>query len=89
MCTNNDVQFDFSADFADSNYKSCFARSVVVNSQYHGRSLDLRQLQMGPKEETIVENKPPPPPPPPVASEVSRLKKVLIYALIARLNVKF
>lgn len=28
------VQLDFGSDFDDSNYKSCFARSVAVNSQF-------------------------------------------------------
>lgn len=84
MCTNNEnVQFDLSADFGDSNYKSCFARSVAVNSQHHSKSLDLRQLQKPTKDEIIVEAKPP------VVSELTRLKKVLIYALIIMLNVKF
>lgn len=67
MCSN-DVQFDFSADFGDSNYKSCFARSVAVNSQFHSKSLDVRQLQRCFKEDVKEQA---------VAPEVSRLKKVL------------
>ncbi|GLV42696.1 uncharacterized protein CBL_03436 [Carabus blaptoides fortunei] len=51
VATNDKVQFDFNADFGDSNYKSCFARSVVVNSQFQTKSLDLRQLQKVYKDE--------------------------------------
>lgn len=51
VATNEKVQFDFNADFGDSNYKSCFARSVVVNSQFQTKSLDIRQLQRVYKDE--------------------------------------
>lgn len=51
VATNENVQFDFNEDFGDSNYKSCFARSCVVNSQFHSKSLDLRQLQKLHKDE--------------------------------------
>ncbi|CAH1366742.1 unnamed protein product [Tenebrio molitor] len=40
------VNFDWGEDFDDGNYKSCFARSVAVNSQYKQlRMSDPRQLQ--------------------------------------------
>lgn len=40
------VDFDVNSDFQDNNnYKSCFARSVVVNSQYQQEQQLKRQLQ--------------------------------------------
>lgn len=51
VATNDKVKFDFNADFCDSNYKSCFARSCVVNSQFNlSKSLDLRHLDKSKEE---------------------------------------
>jgi hypothetical protein len=45
------VNFDWGEDFDDGNYKSCFARSVAVNSQYKQlRMSDPRQLQLEEKD---------------------------------------
>lgn len=43
---NNEL--DFNADLCGNNFKSCFARSVVVNSQHKQKTTAVRQLQ--PKE---------------------------------------
>lgn len=42
---NSQVQFDLGSEF-DGNYKSCFARSMAVNSQHkQTKSLDFIQPQ--------------------------------------------
>lgn len=38
-------EFDFNADLCGNDFKSCFARSVAVNSQHRQKTADGRQLQ--------------------------------------------
>ncbi|KAK5643054.1 hypothetical protein RI129_009221 [Pyrocoelia pectoralis] len=39
------VEYDVNSEFEDNNYKSCFARSIVVNSQHQQEQHVKRQLQ--------------------------------------------
>ncbi|XP_072400017.1 uncharacterized protein [Diabrotica undecimpunctata] len=41
----DNLQYDFNSEFENRNYKSCFARSMAVNSQYKPpKSLDYQQM---------------------------------------------
>lgn len=41
---SDNVNLDWGADLEDNNYKSCFARSVAVNSQYKQIKPEKQQL---------------------------------------------
>ncbi|RZC36536.1 hypothetical protein BDFB_013462 [Asbolus verrucosus] len=80
------VNFNWGLDFDDTNYKSCFARSVAVNSQYKQlRTSDMQQLQPEEKDSSQESSKrlsarPLPPVIEPIVEGV-KLRKVSVFLL--------
>lgn len=86
---NNQAQFDLTSEF-EGNYKSCFARSMAVNSQYkQTKSLDFIQPQQDNKSTGDALKKPCGVNRPLVAEsqEVVRLRKVSFTPLFIFISV--